>query len=310
MRAFLLGPTASGKTEAAVAWARQVGAEILSMDSMLVYRGMDLGTAKPSMEERGGVPHHLIDLVDPREEYSVSRWLEAAQAAEAEVLARGAWPLYVGGTGLYFKAITAGLFAGPSVPAELRAAVERELAAGGREALRAELGRVDPELHARLHPNDDKRLLRGIETFRATGRPLSSWQAQWKAEDKRIGEPAAALVWPRELAHARIERRFDAMMAGGLIEEVQGVLARGGFGRSASMGLGYRQVLDHLAGLCSLPEARDKAVALTRRLVRRQTTWLRSFPDLRWVEAAPGDSAESLGARLAAALPGWPPAAG
>jgi len=308
MRAFLLGPTASGKTEAAVAWARRAGAEILSMDSMLVYRGMDLGTAKPSLEERGGVPHHLIDLVEPGEEYSVSRWVEAARRAEAEVLERGRWPLYVGGTGLYFKAITAGLFEGPSVPAALRAAVEAALADGGREALRAELAGVDPELPARVHPNDDKRLLRGVETFRATGWPLSAWQAQWKAEDKRIGEPAAALVWPREVAHARIERRFDAMMAGGLLEEVRGILARGGFSRSASMGLGYRQVLDHLEGRCSLAEARNKAVALTRRLVRRQTTWLRSFPDLRWVEAGEDDDGESLGDRLAAALPEWPPA--
>ncbi len=305
MRAFLLGPTASGKTAASVEWARRAGAEILSMDSMLVYRGMDLGTAKPTEEERGGVPHHLIDLVGPEEEFSVSRWLEAAQRAEREVRARGRLPLYVGGTGLYFKAATAGLFAGPSVPGAVREEVEAELAAGGRERLREELHRGDPALHARLHPNDDKRLLRGVETLRATGRPLSAWQEQWRDEDKSVGEPAVALVWPRADAHRRIEQRFDAMLEAGLLEEVRRIRDGAGFSRSASMGLGYHQLLAHLDGRLSLAEARERAVTATRRLVRRQTTWLRSFPDLRWVEAREDEDAAALAGRLAAALPEW-----
>lgn len=303
MRAFLLGPTASGKTAAAVAWARATGAEILSMDSMQVYRGMDLGTAKPSLAERGGVVHHLLDLIGPEEEFSVARWLAAARAAEAEVSARGRAVLYAGGTGLYFKAAVAGLFDGPAVPAAVRAAVEAELAAGRGEDLREELRRCDPALHARLHPRDDKRLLRGIETLRATGRALSAWQAQWSSADKRIGEPAVALHWPRALAHARIEQRFDAMLAAGLLDEVRRIRAGATFGRSASMAVGYRQLLDHVEGRCSLAEARARAIALTRRLVRRQTTWLRSFPDLHWVEGRAGESAEELAARLAAAAP-------
>ncbi|RMH04091.1 MAG: tRNA (adenosine(37)-N6)-dimethylallyltransferase MiaA [Planctomycetota bacterium] len=309
MRAFLLGPTAAGKTAAAVALARRTRAEILSMDSMLVYRGLDIGTAKPGPEERGGVRHHLIDLVGPDEEFSVSRWLAAARAAEAEVRRRGAPVLYVGGTGLYFKAAVAGLFDGPSVPAELRRRVEAELAAGGREALRRELAAGDPVLHARLHPHDDKRLLRGIEVLRHTGRPLSSWQRQWRRRS-RIGEPAVALVRPRAEVHRRIEERFDAMLAAGLLEEVDRIRRGPGFSRSARMALGYRQLLDHLEGRCSLEEARRRAIALTRRLVRRQTTWLRSFPDLVWVEAGPAESAEDLARRLAAALRPWPGSGG
>nr|MBC8327202.1 tRNA (adenosine(37)-N6)-dimethylallyltransferase MiaA [Planctomycetota bacterium] len=285
MRVFLLGPTASGKTEAAVAWAQRCGAEILSMDSMLVYRGMDLGTAKPSLEERGGVPHHLMDLVEPHQEYSVSRWVEAAAAAEREVRARGRLPLYVGGTGLYFKAITAGLFEGPSVPPALRAAVEAELADGGRPALRAELSAGDPELHARIHAHDDKRLVRGVETLRATGRALSDWQRQWPAGDKSIGEPAAALVWPRAVAHARIEARFDRMLADGLVDEVRAILGRGGFGRAASMALGYRQVPDPLSRRRRLAAARRPPLALPRRLGRGPPPPLPSSPDPRSVGA-------------------------
>ncbi|TAH35091.1 MAG: tRNA (adenosine(37)-N6)-dimethylallyltransferase MiaA [Planctomycetota bacterium] len=296
-RVFLLGPTAAGKTAVAVALARRLDAEILSMDSMLVYRGMDIGTAKPSLAERAAVRHHLLDLVAPNEEFSVARYLEAAAAAQAGAPRA----LFVGGTGLYLKALTAGMFEGPSVPPEVRAQVEAQLASAGRDALRAELQRHDPVLHARLHPNDDQRLLRAVETFRATGRPLSSWQRQWTGP-ARIGEPAAALHLPREVLRERVAARFDAMLAAGFLDEVRRIRDTCGFSRSAAKALGYRQLLEHLEGRCSLAQARERAITLSRTLIRRQMTWLRSFPDLRWVPAAAGEAPEALAARVAHAL--------
>ena len=301
-RVFLLGPTASGKTAVALALAQRLGAEICSLDSMLVYRGMDIGTAKPTPAERAHVRHHLIDLVPPSEEFSVARYLEAAAAAEAGIRARGRVALYAGGTGLYLKALTAGLFAGPGVPAALRAQVAGELAApGGRAALRAELAAADPALYARLHEHDDQRLLRGIETWRATGRPLSAWQEQWAGRE-RIGAPAAALHWPRAALRARVAERFDAMLAAGFLDEVARLRAHPGFGASARKALGYRQLLEHLEGRLTLPQARERAITLTRTLIRRQMTWLRSFADLRWIEVGAGDAPDRLAARAAAAL--------
>ncbi len=295
-RFFLLGATASGKSAVGVALARRLGAEILSADSMLVYRGMDVGTAKPTPAERAGIPHHLLDLVDPWEEFSVARWLAAARAAETDVAARGRVALYVGGTALYLKARSAGLHPVP-VPAAIREEVEAALAAGRAGELRAELARVDPELHARIHAGDHKRLARGIEVWRATGRPLSAWQRQWRP-GQPLGRPAVALRWPRGELRARIAWRFDAMLAGGLVEEVREIQARGGFGRTAAAAIGYREVLDHLAGACSLEEARERAIRRTRTLVRRQETWLRSFPDLQWLEVVSGTTPEALAATV------------
>ena len=296
-RIFLVGPTATGKTAVGVALARRLAAEVLSMDSMLVYRGMDIGTAKPTLEERGGVPHHLLDLVEPTEEYSVARYVADAARVQAEVEARDKRPLYVGGTGLYLKALTAGLLEAPPIPAEVRAGVAAELEAGRRDALRAELERVDPELHARLHPGDDKRLLRGVETWRAVGRPLSELQRQWREQDA-LGEPAVALHWPREALRERVARRFDAMLAAGFLAEVRRLRESPGLGPTASKALGYRQLLDHLDGACTLDEARQRAITLTRTLIRRQMTWLRSFPDLRWVEVQAGADPDRLAAQV------------
>ncbi|HEX9792740.1 MAG TPA: tRNA (adenosine(37)-N6)-dimethylallyltransferase MiaA [Planctomycetota bacterium] len=297
-RAFLLGPTAAGKTAVAIALARHLPLEVLTLDSMQVYQGMDIGTAKPGPAERGAVAHHLLDLVPPDQEFSVARWLDAAHRTEAEVRARGRLPLYVGGTGLYLKALTAGLLAGPSVPAEVRAAVASELAANGREALRAELRHGDPELHARLHPNDDKRLLRGVEILRACGRPLTALQQQWR-EGARIGAPAVAIEWPRERLRERVAERFDAMLESGLLEEVARLRTDPGFGAAAGKALGYRQLIEHLDGECTLQEAVARAVTLTRTLIRRQMTWLRSFPDLQWAVVGSTDAAEVVAAGIA-----------
>lgn len=296
-RAFLLGPTASGKTAVAAELAPLLGAEVLSMDSMLVYRGMDIGTAKPAAAERAAVRHHLLDLVEPDQPFSVARWLREARAAEAEVAARGAVALYAGGTGLYLRALAAGLHDGPPVPREVRAAVAAELRApAGRERLREELRRGDPALHARLHPADEKRLLRGIETLRFTGRPLSAWQTQWDGR-RAVGAPAVALAIPRENLRTRVEERFDAMLAAGFLDEVRRIRATTGFGPTAQKALGYRQLLEHLEGRCTLEQARARAIAATRTLIRRQMTWLRSFPDIRWIEAQPDEPRGTLARR-------------
>ena len=304
-RYFLLGPTASGKTRVALALAEPLQAEILSMDSMLVYRGMDLGTAKPTAEEQAAAPHHLIDLVDPHEEFSVARWLEAADAVEAELAARGKNALYVGGTNLYLKARSAGLLESPPIPEEVRETVREEsVAEGGLGALYRQLQEVDPNSARRIHPNDAQRVHRAVEIYRATGRPLTAWHREW-SPDQPIGEAAVALAWPRAQLRERVARRFDQMLEEGFLDEVRAIDAAQGFGPTAAKALGYRQILAYLAGACTLEEARDRAVTGTRTYIRRQMTWLRSFPDLRWVEMCddaghPRPTAELVSAFLAA----------
>jgi len=288
-RVFLLGPTASGKSAVAVELALLLKAEILCLDSMTIYRGMDVGTAKPCPAERARVPHHLLDLVDPSEDFSVARWLDAARVAESEVRGRGARPLFVGGTGLYLKALTAGLLEIPAVPETLRRDLRAELQRDGAGPLREELRRVDPVLWARLPAGDERRLLRGLEVFRATGLPLSSFQKQWRGP-ARLGAPAVALQLPREALREAVEARFDRMLAGGLVTEVERLRAQNGFGATAARALGYRQILEHLEGRIPLEEARRRAIGRTRVLIRRQMTWLRSFADLAWVGVNPGDS--------------------
>jgi len=291
-RFFLLGPTASGKTAISLALAPRLNAEILSLDSMLVYRGMDLGTAKPDAEEQAVVRHHLIDLVGPQEEFSVSRYRNAALQVEAALAEKGKRALYAGGTPLYFKALVHGLHELPPVPPELRQEL-LALAADkqNREALRRELAEVDPRLAAKIHPNDDRRLLRGLETWRTTQKPLTEWQAQWRVDDSHdegrlAGVPAIALRWEREALRERVARRFHMMLEQGFLEEVRRIDQTSGFSVSASKAIGYRQVLAHLHGECTLDEAVEQAITRTRVFIRRQMTWLRSFPDLQWLDVS------------------------
>jgi tRNA dimethylallyltransferase len=282
-RYFLLGPTASGKTRVALALAEPLDAEIVSMDSMLVYRGMDLGTAKPSAEEQAAVPHHLIDLVAPHEEYSVARYLEAARSCEADLAARGKNALFVGGTNLYLKALTAGLLESPPVAAEIRAEVRSlaESPAGLRQLFR-ELQGVDPESATRIHSNDAQRISRAIEMYRATGRTLTDWQREWRPA-QALAEPALALEWPRDTLRERVSRRFSQMLNDGFLDEIRTIQASGGFGPTAAKALGYRQMIDFLAGGSSREVATERAINGTRTYIRRQMTWLRSFPDLNWI---------------------------
>jgi tRNA dimethylallyltransferase len=280
-RFFLLGPTASGKTAVALALAPQLNAEILSMDSMLVYQAMDLGTAKPSAKEQAQVPHHLIDLVSPKVEFSVARWLAEAERVEGELVGKNS--LFVGGTNLYLKAITAGLMDTPDLdPAELSRLESTWKEEGGAAKLWQELRRVDLATAEKIHPNDQRRIFRALAVWRGTGRPLSSWQEQWQQTPPDFR--GVALAWPREVLRERVARRFQEMLESGFVEEVAAIQKEIGFSKTAAKALGYAQILDFLNGRCSLEEASEKAITLTRTYIRRQMTWLRSFPDLHWLD--------------------------
>lgn len=298
-RYFLLGPTASGKTSVSLALAEMLNAEILSLDSMLVYRGMDIGTAKPTVEERAPVAHHLIDLVDPSEEFSVKQYLDAAAAVEADLQSRGKAALYVGGTTMWFKAIMFGLLEVPQASAAIRNDIQSALDCGEVEALRAELLSVDPVAWERIHLNDTRRLQRALETYRQTGKPLSDWQSQWE-HGRDLTAPVALLDWPRDILRARVVQRFSLMIDAGFLEEVRSIRDGCGFGRTAGKAIGYRQILDHLDGLGSLEEALQKGITKTHVLIRRQMTWLRSFPGILQVPMKEGLDASVVAGELAA----------
>jgi tRNA dimethylallyltransferase len=275
----LAGPTAAGKSSAALAIAAALAprrrVEIVSVDSALVYRGMDIGTAKPNAAERAAVPHHLIDLVDPSERYSAARFVGDATTAIAAIRARGAIPLLVGGTMLYFKALFDGLDPLPEADAGVRAAIDARAARDGWPALHAELAAIDPATAARLAPNDSQRIQRALEVHRLSGRPLSAWHS---LPDGRTPPLIALEPNDRAWLHARIGARFAAMLGAGFIDEVRALRARGDLhpGLPSMRAVGYRQAwsaLDSgdLAGLA------PSAIAATRQLAKRQLTWLRSM---------------------------------
>jgi tRNA dimethylallyltransferase len=284
---LLMGPTASGKTGLALDIARAVPAEIISVDSALVYRGMDIGTAKPSAALRAEVPHHLIDLLDPAESYSAGRFRRDALAAMEAVRERGRVPLLVGGTMLYFRALLRGLAELPHADAELRAELDREAESRGWPALHAELAQVDPATAGRIDPGDSQRIQRALEVWRLTGRPLSQLQAGASVAPEGWCFLKLALVpATRAELHAAIAARFDEMIAAGFLEEVRRLHARGDLhpGLPAVRAVGYRQLWSCLEGECTLDEAVARAITATRRLAKRQMTWLRSEPGLEWVD--------------------------
>jgi tRNA dimethylallyltransferase len=277
----LAGPTAAGKTAAALAIADTLRplapVEIVSVDSALVYRGMDIGTAKPTAAERAQVPHHLIDVIEPSEAYSAARFVAEATRLIAEIHARGALPLLVGGTMLYFKALFDGLDEMPASDPEIRAELDAQAARSGWPALHARLAQVDPVTAARLAANDSQRIQRALEVWQLTGRPLSSFHRERPAREM----PPLLSLEPQDRAwlHARIAARFDAMLAAGFIDEVQRLRARGDLhAQLPSMRcVGYRQAWEALdAG--DMQGLRDQGIAATRQLAKRQLTWLRGMP--------------------------------
>ena len=295
---FLTGATAAGKTRIGLALAEKIGAEIVSLDSMAIYRGMDVGTAKPSVREQEKIPHHLIDIVDPDEECSITEYLTAAHAVAEKIRNRQRIPLFVGGTPLYLKALLRGLFPGPPADWKFRSEVEREVESVGVTALHQRLELVDPLTAARLHPNDKRRIIRALEVYRATGRPLSHEQTQFDDVPSQSIR-AFSLQWERINLHRRIELRVEGMFAKGLVEEVAGLRQQyGPLSKTALQAVGYREVLAHLDGQRSLAETIEAVKARTRQFARRQETWFRSLSEIRPVPLVEEDSPESVAARI------------
>ena len=304
----LAGPTAAGKTGLALALAERLPLEIVSVDSALVYRGMDIGTAKPSAAERAAVPHHLIDILDPTEAYSAARFAAEATRLAAEIGARGKLPLLVGGTMLYFKALRDGLNPMPGADPALRAALDARAAVEGWPALHAELARVDPATAARLAPNDRQRIQRALEVWQLSGRPLSAWQAGATATEHGRWPLIALEPASRNWLHERIARRLDAMAAAGFVDEVRALQARGDLHPElpSMRCVGYRQVWAALAAGRS-DGWRDAALAATRQLAKRQLTWLRSIPQRQTVACDAPDAHERGLAALEQAAAGLHP---
>jgi tRNA dimethylallyltransferase len=295
--ACLLGPTASGKTAAALAFAQRRPAEIISVDSALVYRGMDIGTAKPTAEELALAPHHLIDIIDPTESYSAAQFRNDALKLVTEIEGRGRIPLLVGGTMLYYMALTRGLNDLPEANPEIRAALDEEAARDGWPALHARLAVIDPETAARLAPNDSQRIQRALEVFMLSGRALSAILKDPKQSRESEPEfvPIALEPSDRSVLHKRIEKRFDDMLKAGLIEEVEALRARGDLtpAMPSMRCVGYRQVWEYLDRAIDYATMRDKGVFATRQLCKRQLTWLRSIEDRRIVDCAIAGATEA-----------------
>ncbi|MBE3098977.1 MAG: tRNA (adenosine(37)-N6)-dimethylallyltransferase MiaA [Planctomycetes bacterium] len=291
----ITGQTAGGKERLAVAVAARLGGEILSADSMKVYRGMDIGTAKPSAAERCAVPHHLLDVADPGETFSAARWLRLAEEAIAGVRARGGVPVVSGGTPLYLKALLEGMFEGPSADPGLRARLQSEADTLGTPALHARLTAVDPAAASRIHPNDLRRITRALEIWELTGTPISQLQKQWGRPRGRWRPLVVAIRRDREDLTRRIRDRAERMLAAGLVEETRRLAARPeGLAHGPRQALGYAEVLEFLAGRLAEADLADAIVAHTRQFARRQMTWLNRFTDIVWLDAAPDTPTEAL----------------
>lgn len=282
----LVGPTATGKTEAGVELAHRLGAEIMVVDSMTVYRGMDVGTAKPTPEQRAGVTHHLLDVAEPLEPFSVARFQGLARRAASEIFARGRATLMIGGSGLYYRAVVDGLEI-PATDPRLRGRLEVEAWALGTRALHARLADLDPRAAEKIDPSNSRRTVRALEVAALTGRPFSSFAADWdRYPEGRVR--AAGVTIPAAALRRRIETRARRMLDGGLVEEVRGLLKRGlGSRVTASQAIGYLEVAEHLAGRLTIAEVVERMVKRTRDLARRQLAWFRRDPRIRWFEAGP-----------------------
>lgn len=283
----LMGPTASGKTALAVDWARRIGGEVVSVDSALVYRGLDIGSAKPDIAERGGVAHHMIDIREPWQPYSAAEFAVDARAAVDDIVARGKIPILAGGTGLYFHALLRGLAPMPEADADVRAAIEAEAGARGWVALHADLAQVDPEAAARIHATDAQRIQRALEVWRLSGRSISDWRRDAPAT-RFPCRVLKVVVGPvdRAVLHERIARRFELMLAAGFLDEVRCLRSLPALASHprplelpALRAVGYRQAWEHLDGQFDAGVLRERGIHATRQLAKRQLTWLRGELD-------------------------------
>ena len=279
---FLSGPTASGKTRVGLALAAKINAEIIALDSMSLYRHMDIGTAKPNAEDQRTIPHHLIDVLDPSQQSSISQYLEMAKEAVQDIRGRGKEVLFVGGTPLYLKALLRGLSEGPAPDPEYRQALEEEAAKVGNAAMHARLQMIDPLAAARIHQNDTRRMIRALEVHHATGQPMSHYQFEFEDHPNPADCKAFWLSWERGVLHDRINARVEAMFAAGLVDEVRNLLEHHGpLSTTALQAVGYQEIIDHLQGRQELEAAKDRVKARTRQFAKRQCTWFRSLPECR-----------------------------
>jgi tRNA dimethylallyltransferase len=276
----ILGATASGKSELALRVAEAVGGEILSVDSMQVYRHMDIGTAKPTVAEQMRVRHHLVDVIEPSESFTVARFVELADVAIADAAARGVPLIATGGTPLYYKALFEGMFEGPGANSEIR----ERLRALSNDELHARLSGTDPAAAARIHRNDTKRLIRALEVFELTGQPISSLQKEWAVPRQRHSATWIGLDWDREVLNRRINARVKAMIDAGWVDETRSLLGRyGKLSSTAAEATGYHELIGHLRGRVSLDDAVEEIKIATRQLARRQMKWFRRFPAVTWI---------------------------
>jgi len=292
---ILTGPTACGKTDIAIKISESTGAEIISADSMLVYRGMDIGTEKPSREIRNKIPHHLIDIVEPWDEYNVGQYVKDFDATVHNIYQRGKPFLVVGGTALYLKAIVDGLFEGPPADWEYRDYLKSLARERGSDFLHKMLVAVDPKTAENLHCNDQKRIIRALEVFKKTGAGISSFQTQFGHKNPKYDCTLVAIEHDRDILYKRIESRVDKMFHRGLIDEVRTLLNNHlGLSRQASQALGYKEVIDFLSGKQTLSAVTDLIKLGTRRFAKRQMTWFRSFSSIHWIHAHADDDTARL----------------
>ena len=306
---FLAGPTACGKSDVALALAerlrteRGIAIEIVSLDSMTLYRRMNIGTATPSADERSRVPHHLFDIMEPSQEFSVAEYLVAAEQVCRDIIGRGSTPLFVGGTGLYLRSLLRGVFEGPPANDEIRQRLEADAARDGVESLHRRLQQFDPSTAERLHPNDVRRVVRALEVHELTGQPLS---AQHREEPLPLDQRPANVMWlspPRDWLYERINRRVVSMLQAGWLDEVQSLLAEPQpLSLTARQALGYKELIEHLRGERSLPETIELIQMRTRQFAKRQHTWFRNLEECRPLAITADEPPDEIAARFVACV--------
>lgn len=296
----IMGPTASGKTALALDVAKHTECEIISVDSALVYKGMDIGTAKPTEQEQSLVPHHLIDIIDPAESYSVSQFVNDTTRLISEIHARGKLPMLVGGTMMYFNALINGISSLPKSNEVIREQINREAQASGWTHLHNELKDVDAVSGERIHPNDPQRITRALEVYRSTGKTLTHWQRQEGTKCPYEITQFAIAPEDRSILHERIERRFDLMLADGFEYEVKKLFERGDLSDElpSIRSVGYRQMWQYFEGQLSYDDMRERGIIATRQLAKRQLTWLRGWQDVTWLDTFANDKLTKIAARV------------
>ncbi len=296
----IMGPTASGKTSLALDVAKQTDSEIISVDSALVYKGMDIGTAKPTAHEQGAVKHHLIDIIDPKDSYSVSQFVNDTTRLIGEIHERGRLPILVGGTMMYFNALINGISSLPKSNDVIREQINREAERSGWSSLHAELMNVDKVSGERIHPNDPQRITRALEVYRSTGKTLTHWQEQEGEKCPYEITQFAIAPQDRAILHERIERRFDMMLAEGFEREVKKLYERGDLneGLPSIRSVGYRQMWQYFEGELSQCEMRERGIIATRQLAKRQLTWLRGWQDVTWLDTFANDNLTKIAAKV------------